>query len=83
MKICFLLAAAAISSTLVAEPVCHKCEVVREYNKEHPSDGYEYLEDYKDAKSQGKIKEQDNPFIDKENSAKNSPVPSKSKNSTQ
>jgi len=30
---------------LLAEPVCHKCELNRAYNKEHPGD-YEYYEDY-------------------------------------
>lgn len=32
---------------LAAEPVCHKCEVIRDYNKDHPGfDGYyeDYLE---------------------------------------
>lgn len=35
------------------EPVCKKCEVIREYNKEHPGD-YEYYEDYLDAEGKNK-----------------------------
>jgi hypothetical protein len=31
--------------SLFGEPVCKKCEVIREYNKEHPGN-YEYYEDY-------------------------------------
>lgn len=34
-----------INLSLLAEPVCHKCEVIREYNKEHPGE-YEFYEDY-------------------------------------
>jgi hypothetical protein len=39
-----------------AEPVCKKCEVIREYNKAHPGD-YEYYDDYlkaTDSKTQPK-----------------------------
>lgn len=42
-----LFSALAVSSFSIAEeePVCHKCEIIREYNKKHPGD-YEYYEDY-------------------------------------
>lgn len=35
----------AFFSSLFSQPVCEKCEVIREYNKKHPGD-YEYYEDY-------------------------------------
>lgn len=41
------LIAALVScvSILSAEPVCHKCEEIREANK-HRTDNYEYYDDY-------------------------------------
>lgn len=41
------LAATALIPALRAEeePVCHRCEVIREHNKKHPGE-YEYYEDY-------------------------------------
>lgn len=51
MKYQFLslaLTALSVSSNLFSEPVCHKCEIIREYNKEHPGD-YEYYDDYLEA----------------------------------
>lgn len=34
-----------VSSVIASEPVCHKCEVIREENK-HKVCEYEYYEDY-------------------------------------
>jgi hypothetical protein len=39
---------ALITLNLYADPVCPTCEVIREYNKEHPGK-YEYFEDYQKA----------------------------------
>lgn len=33
------------TTTLCADPVCHRCEVIREHNKENPGD-FEFYEDY-------------------------------------
>lgn len=42
-----LICLASIASSAFAgeEPVCHKCEIIREHNKKHPGE-YEYYEDY-------------------------------------
>lgn len=40
-----------------AEPVCKKCEVIREYNKSHPGD-YEYYDDYLKNQKADDIKNQ-------------------------
>jgi hypothetical protein len=55
MKKYLMLALLSAFSPLLGEPpVCHKCELNREYNKQHPGD-YEYYEDYlKD--NEGKVK---------------------------
>lgn len=45
---CLLFCIAIVSSSVSfakEEPVCHKCEIIRENNKKHPGD-YEYYEDY-------------------------------------
>lgn len=58
----YLLALSLIPLFLSAEPVCKKCEVIREYNKDHPGD-FEYYDDYlkslkeKDAKEAPKTQE--------------------------
>jgi len=36
---------ALISISLAEEPVCKKCQIIREYNAEHPSKD-QYYEDY-------------------------------------
>ena len=41
---CFA-AIAPFASFAEEEPVCHRCEIIREHNKKHPGD-YEYYEDY-------------------------------------
>lgn len=42
---------------LWADPVCHKCEVIREYNKQHPGGEYEYYEDYLGAEKTALVEE--------------------------
>lgn len=46
-----------------AEPVCHKCEAIREYNRTHKETDFIYYEDY---------------VKDKEEKAKQNPPPAKS-----
>lgn len=48
MSLFSILLSAFSSISLFADPVCHRCEVIREYNKEHPGD-FEYYEDYLEA----------------------------------
>lgn len=45
----YVILALTLSSGLFAkDPVCHRCELNREYNKSHPGD-FEYYEDYIEA----------------------------------
>lgn len=38
-----------------AEPVCHKCEIIREYNRTHKETDFIYYEDYlKDKEEKAK-----------------------------
>ena len=53
----FLLAFALLAAD---EPVCPKCEMIREYNAAHPENNYTYYEDY--LKDQAK-KEQKPPEL--------------------
>lgn len=53
MKKWIFLSFLTITTALVADPVCKKCEVIREYNKKHPGD-YEYYDDYIKAQSNKK-----------------------------
>lgn len=47
-----ILSSLVVTATSVAEPVCHKCEKVREYNAAHPENNYEWYDDYlKDQKN--------------------------------
>lgn len=55
MKVAFLLITLFSFNALYAEPVCPKCEVIREYNKTHAGD-YEYYEDYLKAEKQNQNK---------------------------
>jgi hypothetical protein len=42
-----VLAAFLFSGALMAdEPVCKKCQVIREYNAAHPENNYYYYDDY-------------------------------------
>ena len=34
-------------------PVCHKCELIREYNAEHPENNYYWYDDYLKEKKEG------------------------------
>lgn len=49
MNLTYLIYGMALSFScftfILAEPVCHKCEIVRDYNKKHPGE-YEYYDDY-------------------------------------
>lgn len=54
-KILFSFVFFAFSSGVAEEPVCKKCEVIREHNKQNPGD-YEYYDDY--LKAQGKEKKE-------------------------
>ena len=64
----FGIAAAIVSVQTVSsnEAVCHRCEEVREYNAAHHKN-YEYFEDY--AKSDDFDKDDDNPFLQKQEPA--------------
>lgn len=46
----FMLSSGAVYASVYASdgPVCHQCEVIREYNKQHPGD-FQYYEDYLEA----------------------------------
>jgi hypothetical protein len=45
-----------------AEPVCHKCEVIREYNRTHKESDFTYYEDYlKDKEEKTKQNSTQNP----------------------
>ncbi len=53
-----LFSAAPIHAEEETGPVCKKCEMIREYNKQHPNN-YEYYEDYlkeiNDSSDKGKV----------------------------
>ncbi len=45
---------------LAEEPVCKKCEVIRDYNKSHPGD-FEYYDDYLESLKNKKEKTPESP----------------------
>lgn len=50
----FLFLNACVFMIVEAEPVCHKCEVIREYNRTHKETDFIYYEDYlKDKEAKG------------------------------
>jgi len=58
--ITFLLALLSICTVLHADsaaPVCHKCEIIREYNASHPENNYYWYDDYLKDKNEGKAHE--------------------------
>ncbi len=42
----YLLLALPFLLTAEEEPVCKKCQMIREYNAAHPENNYEYYDDY-------------------------------------
>lgn len=52
----YLIPLFLLPAILLAEPVCKKCEVIREYNKSHPGD-FEYYDDYLKSQKNGDAKE--------------------------
>lgn len=57
----YALLGICLVSTLSADPVCHKCELIREANK-HKVNKYVYYEDYQNAyPNQPQVHHQDEP----------------------
>lgn len=56
----YLIPLLLLPTLLLAEPVCKKCEVIREYNKEHPGD-FEYYDDYLKSQKASEVKEAPKP----------------------
>ena len=62
----------ALSPTLSAQ--CKLCEDIRERNRQHPSEGYAYYEDYLEAKGVNKQENQKtNNAVDKNNEDQKAP----------
>lgn len=45
-KITFLILSLSFSYVMAEEPVCHKCQIIREYNRTHKETDFIYYEDY-------------------------------------
>lgn len=55
-KITFLILSLNFSFVMAEEPVCHKCQIIREYNRTHKETDFIYYEDYlkdKQEKAEG------------------------------
>jgi hypothetical protein len=74
----FLLGFSVITGSAFSDegPVCHKCELIREYNAQHPENNYYWYDDYVKEKQQG-TKESSTPAEQKGDQAADQSQPKK------